>query len=107
MNVSGRLPEQPGGHFGEDDDRHLRRLPQQRQPHKVLGRQLRRKGKRQKHCLDPPRAVSGHSDIMKLFFYMFKYAFFFKREKPEMDDFEEEKNFGSKEKILQLFLRAP
>ena len=41
---------------------------------------------------------------MQVSFYMYTYSYvymFLKQEKPEMDDFEEEKNFGSKGKILK------
>ena len=39
----------------------------------------------------PPPSCNGHSDFMQVFFYMDKGICFFKQERPEMDDFEEEK----------------
>ena len=43
---------------------------------------------------------SEHSDLMQVFFYMYKYIYVLKQEGPEMD---EEKN-GSKGKVLMIIL---
>ena len=47
-------------------------------------------------ALTPPLAVSKHSNFMQVFLHVYIYMFF-KQERTEMDDFEEEK-LGIREK---------